>query len=780
MKKVKDKLEAQYKKDDIDMVIGNRMSWSKYNKMRLSQSFETREEALLRTTTKGIIERRHGVTTENLAIDKEALLQEANQWSPDQHINWSEVGNKYGLTCHNRGQVIKEFLSGHGIAVAQKRQRGNIARRKRLKLPGGEISQPTHPTVKEEKQILQERVNSGQYMEGIAIEPKQFECFHVNRTMNEVEQHQTTVHARLIPLDEIRERILRHTSMGIVRICKVDIENLSNEELKTYLCSIGEHNETNDMEQNQLLAIKHMSTRHFKIWHDHSSIAGHSHLLVMIAAIYDPAFYLTSEEVRSNMDIPKIVEEPEVHILGMSGSSEHEQALFNEHRLDQIRNAKPLCTPNGKRIYDVIRIFHGDNPAQQYETGNKIGGNHPCTMCHTPASQFDDLAFCFKADDVSLAQRQSFLLSGCMWKEQKQKPLEKLSVVQLRKELKFRGMEVNGKLKPELERDLANLCKGIANFPALLQPCPDTALECLNLGDYEVSGVEPLHDFKGHMSNLLEELPFHVVGKAYEELAVIKKSVLGKSTLRCVDYRKAAILVSQAFRKADVRVEADIKILVDTAVEICEIMYSQDNMRTQRNILRLHNITFLHGRLCVTLFSNPKSISQRKMFGTYFHSITCHSAQLYRTINLRSLNTEHQERTFNQINSISQQTSNRHPQHVIDNAVIRIQAEKGVNGLMRDVTKTQESEVSKLASTWQHPGNTTFTSTYIDSHSLLFQAHLERICDFLLPGHGVWWKHTATGIEFLDGPGEKNGHPEGPSLQHYRSCKMENLFHNNS
>ena len=147
-----------------------------------------------------------------------------------------------------------------------------------------------------------------------------------------------------------------------------------------------------------------------------------------------------------------------------------------------------------------------------------------------------------------------------------------------------------------------------------------------------MSGVEPLHGFKGHISNLLEELPFHVVGKAYE-LAVIKKSVLGKSSLRCVDYRKAAILVSQAFRKADVRVEADIKTLVDTAVEICEIMYSQDNMRTQHNILRLHNITFLHGRLCVTLFSNPKSISQRKMFGTYFHSITCHSAQLYRTIN---------------------------------------------------------------------------------------------------------------------------------------------------
>ena len=34
-----------------------------------------------------------------------------------------------------------------------------------------------------------------------------------------------------------------------------------------------------------------------------------------------------------------------------------EQALYNEHHLDQIRNTKPLCAPNRKQIYDVIRIF---------------------------------------------------------------------------------------------------------------------------------------------------------------------------------------------------------------------------------------------------------------------------------------------------------------------------------------------------------------------------------------------------------------------------------------
>ena len=33
-------------------------------------------------------------------------------------------------------------------------------------------------------------------------------------------------------------------------------------------------------------------TRHLKVWHDHSEIAGHGHLLVVNSAIYDPAFQL--------------------------------------------------------------------------------------------------------------------------------------------------------------------------------------------------------------------------------------------------------------------------------------------------------------------------------------------------------------------------------------------------------------------------------------------------------------------------------------------------------
>ena len=43
---------------------------------------------------------------------------------------------------------------------------------------------------------------------------------------------------------------------------------------------------------------------------------------------------------------------------------------------------------------------------------------------------------------------------------------------------------------------------GVNNFPALLQGNPEVSLQSLNLQYYEVSPTEPLHDLKGHLSNM--------------------------------------------------------------------------------------------------------------------------------------------------------------------------------------------------------------------------------------------------------------------------------------
>ena len=64
------------------------------------------------------------------------------------------------------------------------------------------------------------------------------------------------------------------------------------------------------------------------MWHDHGKIAGHGHLLVLVASIYDEAFYLTTEEMRERgviMDVPSVAEK-----LARSDFSDVEQGMYNE------------------------------------------------------------------------------------------------------------------------------------------------------------------------------------------------------------------------------------------------------------------------------------------------------------------------------------------------------------------------------------------------------------------------------------------------------------------
>ena len=79
-------------------------------------------------------------------------------------------------------------------------------------------------------------------------------------------------------------------------------------------------------------------TRHIKIWHDHSQIAAHGYLLVLASVLYDPAFFYTSKEMEELknviIDVPAILDDAEVHILGRSSSTTEDQLLFVETRRD--------------------------------------------------------------------------------------------------------------------------------------------------------------------------------------------------------------------------------------------------------------------------------------------------------------------------------------------------------------------------------------------------------------------------------------------------------------
>ena len=55
----------------------------------------------------------------------------------------------------------------------------------------------------------------------------------------------------------------------------------------------------------------------------------------------------------------------------------------------------------------------------------------------------------------------------------------------------------------------------------------------------------------------------------------------------------------------------------------------------------------------------------------------------------------------------------------------------------------------------------------------LWQAHLEKISDFLLPGRDIWWSEHDDYIEFHDAEDNLEERLEGPQKHHFRSSDFK-------
>ena len=90
-----------------------------------------------------------------------------------------------------------------------------------------------------------------------------------------------------------------------------------------------------------------------------------------------------------------------------------------------------------------------------------------------------------------------------------------------------------------------------------------------------------------------------------------------------------------------------------------------------------------------------------------------------------------------------------HPANVIKNALVRIQEENRI-GFRQNTFIAKEGAIGKLATDLETLPNSFFSHNRINDHKTSFQAHLERISDYLLAGPGKWWTKTTDGIEFFD------------------------------
>ena len=112
------------------------------------------------------------------------------------------------------------------------------------------------------------------------------------------------------------------------------------------------------------------------------------------------------------------------------------------------------------------------------------------------------------------------------------------------------------------------------------------------------------------------------------------------------------------------------------------------------------------------------------------------------------------------------------PNEVITNILLRVQIEQAAHDVMDD---RDESHVKKLSKAVGPRPNSVFSNALMVQFETQYQAHLEQISDFLLPSEGVWWKHGAQGVEFLDGEDEEMNTRIEPKLMHYRGQSLPDV-----
>ena len=180
-----------------------------------------------------------------------------------------------------------------------------------------------HTTITSVKQSLSEDIRSGKICLEKQVAPQELTIFQYHRGSTTITQNKIILQGRMIALVDIRMKLQKkHHSMGILwctalpKLQEFNTEQLINELVKAHGCI--PHDST------RLEAVKTNQTTS-KIWHDHGKIAGHGHLLVLVASIFYEVFFYTTQEMAQRgigITVPTIVKELQLYLLACSGSSD--------------------------------------------------------------------------------------------------------------------------------------------------------------------------------------------------------------------------------------------------------------------------------------------------------------------------------------------------------------------------------------------------------------------------------------------------------------------------
>ena len=130
-------------------------SFEQYQRNRLSQSFEQTADYTPKP------KKRH-INDSFVDRYKDIVVEKLREWPVNDMLNWSEIARQCGMSENNAGQKVKEVATECGIDLTQYKQlKSSESRKSKCKLPGGEISVPSMPTLTSLKQDIQKLIDSG-------------------------------------------------------------------------------------------------------------------------------------------------------------------------------------------------------------------------------------------------------------------------------------------------------------------------------------------------------------------------------------------------------------------------------------------------------------------------------------------------------------------------------------------------------------------------------------------------------------------------------------------
>jgi len=173
----------------------------------------------------------------------------------------------------------------------------------------------------------------------------------------------------------------------------------------------------------------------------------------------------------------------------------------------------------------------------------------------------------------------------------------------VQEELKARGIWDTDRPKKELEAVLAQSLKEAQRVPSLLITEPE----------YSILDCEPLRDLKGHLKHLLTELPYILHGELCQELLENLLLSNREGGFTGPDLRVALLEVYKLLHCLDV--QAEVKLLLQTAAKISEILYTSEDQKLSCNCTIVPGCTMSS---VYTFLSIPRKAQQRQSLAPTF------------------------------------------------------------------------------------------------------------------------------------------------------------------